>query len=139
MKKVLLVVGILAAQFSIIYAFPPPPGFSFQADVIRVVDGDTVVVRPIPPDVTVRLLDCWAPEIHTKDSNKRELGIVSKNNLEKILLEKTVIVYVPSPKSWKLEDAFSFGRVLAKIYVDDKDVSDLQVKGGFAFPKKPGF
>ena len=44
----------------------PPLGLTAQCKVLDVYDGDTVTVE-VRTIARVRLLDCWAPEVRTKD------------------------------------------------------------------------
>lgn len=101
-----------------------------------VYDGDTVVLE-LTKEVRVRLLDCWAPEIRTRDENEKERGYAAKAYLES-LLESGEIVLVDIPMTTKLQDSLTFGRVLAYIYTDVDDdgtkenVSKEMVEAGHA-------
>lgn len=113
----------------------PPLGLTARAVVERVIDGDTVDVSLRIP-VRVRLLDCWAPEIHGID---KIAGHRALEALEKMLPVGTrVHVHVPTEKVDALSGVFSFGRVLGDIFVegDDESVSQLMVGQGMATRSK---
>ena len=113
----------------------PQPGWVTEAQVVEVYDGDTVVV-----DVTkrfhVRLLDCWAPEIRTRDEAEKQRGFASRDHLRGLIADRAVILSVPSHQG-DVSQSFTFGRVLGRIYrKDGKDVSRLMVESGYATAEK---
>lgn len=82
------------------------------------------------------MLDCWAPELKTKE------GDAAKDFLSKFLpVGSDVLVKIPF--NGKLNESFSFGRVLGNVYKDTdgdgevENLSNLMVKLGFATEKKP--
>lgn len=88
----------------------PKPSVTVPATVMRVVDGDTVEVL-VQVAVTVRVLDCWAPERYTPDGKQAKL------HAESLLpVGQDVLVEVPFRDADQLHDVFSFGRVLGSIY-----------------------
>ena len=64
----ILVTAIATNLFWVIAAAnnPPEQNLTTSAVVEEVYDGDTVVVS-IQKEIRVRMLDCWAPEVRTKD------------------------------------------------------------------------
>ena len=109
------------------------PGITLPCRVISVHDGDTLKIE-CRVEMDIRLLDCWAPEIH---GDEKQDGLKSLENLKKIAEGKDGVVTIPlnGPNIGK---ATSLSRVLGKITIDGKDLSDQQVKGGFAAPTKAG-
>ncbi len=109
----------------------PRPGIVFTGDVVRVIDGDTLVVRPII-EYTVRLRDCWAPELSSSG------GSEAKRQLERLVNSDTrVTVSLP----WvdgrhSLGDVLSFGRLVGDVYVGDQRLSDRMVQSGHATKTK---
>lgn len=114
--------------------------YEYEAEVINVVDGDTI-------DCTVylgfhnttkqrfRLLQIDAPEMK---GIERPFGVISKEYLTKRLLGSKVILksYADSEIS---KD--SFGRWLAVVYIKDEtgeliDINDEMIKLGYAAPYK---
>ena len=111
----------------------PELGVSARAVVNRVIDGDTVEVDICWP-VTIRLKDCWAPEIRGAE---RARGEVSKEALEAMLpVGSNCQVFVPTRNARKLGDVFTFGRVVGWVFRTiagkDRTVSKLMVEQGFA-------
>lgn len=116
-----------------VFGQAPQPGWVTTAKVIEVYDGDTVTVE-IRKQLRVRLLDCWAPEIRTKDQAEKAAGIKSRDYLRGLIDQKEVILSVPARR--RIGDSFSFDRALGRIFIDGKDVSTLQVEAGMATKEK---
>lgn len=124
---------------------PPQRGLTTEALITRVIDGDTVEVQPLLPVMRIRLLDCWAPEIHlgkhTTPADKVR-GIDSKNHLKRILMDgQRVLMEIPGNQ--ELDETLTMGRVLARLWVHDnaghlQNVSELQVAAGHATATKGG-
>ena len=118
----------------------PPRGVTVDADVVRVLDGDTLIVRS---SITyrVRLLDCWAPELHRGDDDARLAGKASREFLINAIGGRTLRVHVPI--AGELSRAFTFGRVLGRAWIVDEDgttpetdLSETMVAGGHATKAK---
>jgi micrococcal nuclease len=108
--------------------FVPPVSSGF---VIKVYDGDTITIAsrlPYPESplyrfsVRVNGIDC--PEIRTKNSNEKECAQLAKEYLQELLLNKSVIL--------KNVDTDKYGRLLADVYIDNENISDLMIKNRFA-------
>lgn len=130
-----------AAPFSEGVAAPPSPGLVIDAIVVEVYDGDTITVQPLLPQARIRLLDCWAPEIRTRNAAEKVRGYESRDNLRELLPNSSRIrLHVPTTD--RLQDSLTLGRVLGRVWRDvDQDgvlddVSRLQVVGGFATQHK---
>lgn len=130
-----LVWGVLLATMPAALTEPPstrpPHGWSTQAQVVRVLDGDTLEVE-ITRRVRVRLLDCWAPE--TRDPG----GPESTANLTRLLADGDVTLLVPM-QTEDVSDIWTFGRALGYVWSTadaDKSVSQLQVEQGHATAEK---
>jgi endonuclease YncB( thermonuclease family) len=90
-----------------------------------VVDGDTVKA---PYGVTYRLLGFDAPETHfAKCDAERELGFAAKQRLEELLATSEVKV-IESGKRDK------YGRTLAQLTANGRDVGDILIGEGLARP-----
>ena len=94
----------------------PEQNLTTSAVVEEVYDGDTVVVS-IQKQIRVRMLDCWAPEVRTKDIEEKELGLKSKEYLKSLLAEDDKII-IEIPMTERIQDSFTFGRVLAFLWKD---------------------
>jgi endonuclease YncB( thermonuclease family) len=118
----------------------PKPNITETAIVKEVYDGDTIVVE-VTKKYRVRMLDCWAPEIRTKDAEEKKKGLQSRDFLANILhVGDEVLVEVPTTRNF--EDSTTLGRVLGYVWKDlDNDgkldnVSETMVKQGFATKDK---
>jgi endonuclease YncB( thermonuclease family) len=109
----------------------PRPQIVVPAKVIAVGDGDTVTVE-LTLRANLRLLDCWAPE--TNKPAEKVRGLKSKAKLEAIAAGKTGLVTIPLGEN--LSKSISLGRLLGRLTIDGKDVSDEMVKSGFATKNK---
>lgn len=109
----------------------PTPGLTARAVLERVIDGDTVDVSLLIP-FRVRLLDCWAPELHGTD---RDVGAMAKQMLQDLVPRGTrLIVQVPTGQADSADDVLSFGRVLGNVWRehDDLSLSEQMVATGLA-------
>lgn len=134
----------------------PQPGIVVPCEVVEWHDGDTGTVR-VTFDVRVRLLDCWAPEIKGRKLTNEEKKLTKAEQLkiaQQIAAEKqrgidslhSVSQIAPVGSRGQLEvsfahaersdDLFTLGRVLGRVWINDKDVSRLQVDSGHATKAK---
>jgi micrococcal nuclease len=110
--------------------------FTYYADVIRIVDGDTVELNvdlgfKVWCRMTVRLAGIDAPERNT------EAGKVAMDALKFMIASSRV--YIETQK----DSQEKFGRYLATIYLfsgngEGVSVNDLMLKGGYAKPYEGG-
>ncbi|MEM8864066.1 MAG: hypothetical protein AAGF31_00805 [Planctomycetota bacterium] len=117
----------------------PSPGITARCKVIEVYDGDTLTVE-ITQRVRVRLLDCWAPEVRTKDDAEKALGLLSKENLATLAEGKAGVIHVPTGHADRADDVLTFGRALGWVWIDEHAVSlsRQQVAAGMASTVKDG-
>lgn len=117
----------------------PPTGITIDAQVVRVIDGDTIVVASTV-EYHVRLLDCWAPESRTKDAGEKERGLKSKARMADLVTGKTVRVHLPGQSD--ITDMVTLGRVLGRVWIlhsgvpAARDVSSIMVNENLATPTK---
>ena len=131
MKKflvLLLLVPILAL------AQKTPTGVTYDAQIIRVTDGDTVVIaapflpQPLKPELAVRVFGVDTPEKGFRgqcDSEKQrgEAASVFTKNLIQASQQRQVVLY-----SW---DKFG-GRVLGDLILNGKSLRAELIRNGFA-------
>ena len=138
MTRIVVAMVLLLGQCLPVYQeqeFKPRPegGTVHQTRFIRAIDGDTVEVE-VYYTIRVRLLDCWAPEIHeTKVPGEKQRGFASKANLESYAKPgATGVVFVPTGVDHS--DAISFNRYLGYVWLDDyhESLSEIQVRDGHA-------
>lgn len=103
--------------------------------VIKVYDGDTVTIATtlhnggICPSLelykfSVRILGIDTPEIKTNNSVEHELGIVARDALSDLILNKVV----------KLENLSydKYGRILCNLFLNDMNVSEWLISKDLA-------
>jgi len=91
----------------------------FDAKVIAVMDGDTVLVLRDGKKIKVRLVNIDAPEA------AQEFGRESRDALAGMVLKKQVQI-----NSRAID---SYGRMIAEISVDGQSVNEAQVRNGMAW------
>lgn len=87
--------------------------------VTKVIDGDTIEVRQEKRNYKVRLSEIDAPEINQR------FGTESKNYLASLVLNEEIeLIYITEDR---------YGRIVAKIYKDNKDINRSMVRNGLAW------
>jgi endonuclease YncB( thermonuclease family) len=133
MKKV-LIVSILALTSVVCFAQKQPQGVTYDAQIIRVTDGDTVVIaapflpKPLKPELAVRVYGVDTPEKGFRgqcDSEKQrgEAASVFTKGLINASQQRQVILY-----SW---DKFG-GRVLGDLILNGQSLRAQLIANGFA-------
>lgn len=120
----------------------PPRGVTVDGVVVRIIDGDTLVVRT-HVDYHVRLLDCWAPESRTTDVDEKKLGLKARNRMIALADSQQVRVHIPI-QSGDLSRQITLGRILGRVWlkdpetgqISDEDLSRQMVREGLAKPAK---
>lgn len=122
----------------------PPTGWTTPAKIVDIHDGDTVTVE-ITRRVTVRLLDCWAPESRIDSRVEPEhreaakaAGIAARDHLREIASSRRCVLHIPAD-SGNLSDILTLNRVIGRIWLPDdstRDVSERMVSAGHATPHK---
>jgi endonuclease YncB( thermonuclease family) len=131
MKKLLL---LLVALPLFALAQKTPQGVTYDAQILKVNDGDTVVIAapflpaPLKPQLAVRVFGVDTPEkgFRAKCEAENQRGLAAseftKNAVAKSL-KRQVILY-----DW---DKFG-GRVLGDIILDGQSLRSMLIKNGFA-------
>jgi len=97
------------------------------ADGLRVVDGDTIHLNGMP----IRLLQIDTPETWSpRCQQELELGMAATKRLRELLDGHEV--------TYQATGYDRFGRVLARVYADGVDVSEVLLREGHALPYIPG-
>jgi micrococcal nuclease len=107
----------------------PQPPATTAARIVRVVDGDTIVVRTRGREVTVRLLGLDTPETHGGPSECG--GRVASRQLARIAPADTRVRLITDPDSGDTRDRY--GRLLAYVDSDRGDLGERQLRAGLAY------
>ena len=107
-----------------------PDAFVYQAELDRVVDGDTVdVILDLGFDVKlhkqrVRLAGIDTPESRTRDLAEKKLGLAAKERLKELCVGTFKIKSLGKGK---------YGRILGIPYTEDgQDICQMLIKEGHA-------
>ena len=131
MKKFLL---LLLAVPALALAQKQPQGVTYDAQILRVSDGDTIVIaapflpQPLKPELAVRIFGVDTPEKGFRgqcDSEKQrgEAASVFTKNLVAASQQRQVVLY-----GW---DKFG-GRVLGDIILNGRSLRTELIRNGFA-------
>lgn len=126
---------VLFVACACLMAEQPRGQISVPCEVVEVYDGDTMTVR-VSVDVRVRLLDCWAPELKTKDQAEKVKGIASMKHLRGLAPVGSKAQLTIPLNGDRLDDVLTLGRVLGRVSVDGKDLAEQQVKANHARTSK---
>lgn len=109
----------------------PRFGLCLPCKITEVYDGDTLVVETFGGGrLRVRLLDCWAPEL-------RHPGGVESRNYARWHVARCKKSAIFVPFKGNITAMLTFGRVLAYVFLDKKNLSEMLVEAGHAFTSKP--
>ena len=133
MKKLLIVLAALIMS-NPAYAQKQPTGVTYDAQIIRATDGDTVVIAapyllaPLKPELAVRVFGVDTPEKGFRgqcasEKQRGEQASIFTKDVIKATKKHQVVLY-----SW---DKFG-GRVLGDILLDGMSLRSLLIKNGFA-------
>lgn len=133
MKKIITTL-LLALVATIGYAQKTPQGVTYDANIIRVSDGDTIVIAapflpaPLKPQLAVRIFGVDAPEkgFRAKCESENKKGLEASEFAKKLVAtsqKRQVTLY-----AW---DKFG-GRVLGDIILDGKSLRQQLIANGFA-------
>lgn len=125
------VILVLFVAVACLLAEQPRGEISVPCEVVEVYDGDTMTVR-VSVDLRVRLLDCWASEVKTKDDAEKAKGIAARDHLRSIAPNGAKAQLTIPLNGERLDDILTLGRVLGRVSVGGKDLSEQQVKAGHA-------
>ncbi len=97
-------------------------------NVVRVVDGDTIIVNIDGSETRVRFIGVDTPEsVHTDSSRNVEEGITASDYTKNLLSEKSVYL------EYDVGEHDKYGRTLAYVYTEDGTmVNKLLLKEGLA-------
>ncbi|AJD01452.1 thermonuclease family protein [Campylobacter lari] len=114
-KKILIMFFLIAFAYILNY----DGGSYINAKVSHVIDGDTIEAKFEDKKLKIRLFGIDAPE------SDQAYGKMAMQFLSAIALNKEVVLSV--------KDEDKYGRILAIVYLNDKDINQVMVKNGFAW------
>lgn len=131
MKKILIALLVLPL---LAFAQKQPQGMIYDATVLRVIDGDTVVIsapflpQPLKPELAVRIFGVDTPEkgFRAKCPQEDQKGQAATTFTKTILSQsqkRQVVLY-----DW---DKYG-GRVLGDIILNDQSLRGILIQRGFA-------
>ena len=129
-----IITTILLALATVTYAQKTPQGVTYDANIIKVSDGDTIVIAapflpaPLKPQLAVRIFGVDTPEkgFRAKCESENQRGLAASEFTKKLVgasQKRQVILY-----DW---DKFG-GRVLGDIILDGKSLRQQLITNGFA-------
>jgi endonuclease YncB( thermonuclease family) len=133
MKKIITTL-LLALAATTGYAQKTPQGVTYDANILRVSDGDTIVIAapflpaPLKPQLAVRIFGVDTPEkgFRAKCESENQRGLAASEFTKKLVTgsqKRQVTLY-----DW---DKFG-GRVLGDIILDGKSLRQQLIANGFA-------
>ena len=133
MKKIITTILLLTLSVSVL-AQKAPQGVTYDANIIKVNDGDTVVIAapflpaPLKPQLAVRIFGVDTPEkgFRAKCESENQRGLAATEFTKKLVgssQKRQVILY-----DW---DKFG-GRVLGDMILDGKSLRQQLIANGFA-------
>ena len=108
-----------------------PIEYKYNAELARVVDGDTIVAYIdlgfntwVYKTIRLEGIDAW--ESRTKDLEEKKKGIAAKERLSELFKESNNKFILKSNGIGK------FGRVLGQVYINKSNVNQLLINEGHA-------
>ena len=132
MKKLILLLALAIPTIAI--SQKTPQGVTYDANIIKVSDGDTIVIAapflpaPLKPQLAVRIFGVDTPEkgFRAKCESENQRGLAATEFTKKLVgasQKRQVILY-----DW---DKFG-GRVLGDMILDGKSLRQQLIANGFA-------
>ncbi len=134
MKSILAAVFVTLAMMGSVYAQKQPQGVTYDTTIIRVSDGDTIVIaapylpQPLKPQLSVRIYGVDTPEKGGRAGCAQEAAAAEKASAWTKELVKNGRQFKVTLYAW---DKFG-GRVLGDILVDGQSVRQGLIKNGHA-------
>lgn len=132
--KTILTLLVIAATATSVFAQKQPQGVTYDAQILRVNDGDTVVIAapflpaPLKPELAVRVYGVDTPEkgfrakCPSEDQRGQAASVFTKSVVSQSKTRQVVLY------AW---DKFG-GRVLGDMILDGQSLRTLLIQNGFA-------
>jgi endonuclease YncB( thermonuclease family) len=134
MKQIFAAVVLAFTMIGSAYAQKTPPGVTYDTTILRVSDGDTIVIaapylpQPLKPQLAVRIFGVDTPEKGHRAQCATEAAAAEKASAYTANLIKSGKKFQVTLYAW---DKFG-GRVLGDIIVDGQSVRAGLIKNGHA-------
>lgn len=128
-KKVAMIIAIIILAISFLVGNSNTNNYVIDEkyDVIRVVDGDTIIVKFNGKNERLRFIGINTPESVAEDeSRNRPEGHIASDYTKKLLSDKKVGL------EFDVQERDKFGRLLAYVYLDGKMVNKTLLEKGYA-------
>jgi len=130
-----IVFALVASVTGIVSPLPVQAAGAWPAQLVRVVDGDTAIMRVMPPDrkpfvQSVRFRGVDTPELKAMCESERVAALRAKQVTARILASGAIRLTDPEPDH--------YGRVAARVLVNGRDVAETLVSGGYGRPYHRG-
>ena len=130
-NRYLIIILVLCVVAFIVHFFAAvSPELAGAYEVVRVVDGDTLIVKMGDSEKYVRLIGVNAPEsVHPDETKNTPEGVAASNYLKELLPQGS-LVYL----EYDVDRYDSYERTLAYVYLEDKEtmVNLLLLENGYA-------
>lgn len=129
-RYLITILVLCAAAFIVRFLAEGQPELAGAYEVVRVVDGDTLIVRMEDSEKYIRLIGVNAPEsVHPDETRNTPEGTAASDYL-KDLLPQGSMVYL----EYDVDRYDSYERILAYVYLEDKEtmVNLLLLENGYA-------
>lgn len=119
----------------------PEPGLCIPVMYRYCRDGDTVVVSLSGSfrEWAIRLIDCWCPELHSRDEQQKQRAIKAKEYAEDVLDKAdSLYLWIPAPKHVdNLLKNLTFDRIPGYLFVSSMvTLNEMMVMAGHATKEK---
>jgi len=101
-----------------------------QAELVRVVDGDTVVVNLAGKEEKIRIIGINTPESVKPHSPVECFGKEAAEHITELLSQKKVLKIETDPTQ---DTRDRHGRLLAHIFIDEVNIAEHMISDGYAY------
>jgi micrococcal nuclease len=127
---VLGVIIILVRAYEAKQTIPQTPEISGNAELIRVVDGDTLVVAVNGKEEKIRIIGINTPESVQPNSPIECFGEEARDHMND-LLSDAIILRITTDPTQDTRDRYR--RLLAHIFIGDMNIAEQMIIDGYAY------
>lgn len=121
-------IAMILALVSLVTVFQEELGLSLPTyEVVRVVDGDTIIVKMDGKNERVRFIGVNTPEsVHPDPERNSQMGKLASDYIKELLEGQRVGLELD------VEERDQYGRILAYVYLDGQMVQETLLSEGYA-------